>query len=132
MSENCTKLEEFSLYYDGECDLCVKTVSVLSRMDLRKRVRWIAYQTLQEPPAGLAWRDLQRSVYLEGGNGRFHEGFYAFRALCVLLPPLLPFAPALWVPGVAKIGSAVYRLIARNRGKILGGCRLADDQPDDA
>ena len=49
-----------------------------------------------------------------------------------LLPPLLPFAPALWVPGVAKIGSAVYRLIARNRGKILGGCRLADDQPDDA
>ena len=132
MSVNCTKYERLRLYYDGECNLCVKTVSVLSRMDLRKRVRWIAYQTLQEPPAGLEWRDLERSVYLEGDDGRLHEGFYAFRALSMLLPPLLPIAPALWVPGVAKIGSAVYRLIARNRAKILGGCRLADNRPDDA
>ncbi len=127
-----TRCEGFRLYYDGECNLCVKTVSVLSWMDLRKRVRWIAYQTLQEPPAGLAWRDLERSVYWESGDGRLHEGFYAFRALSMLLPPLFPIAPALWVPGVGKIGSAAYRLIARNRAKILGGCRPADNHPDDA
>ena len=132
MSENCKKLEEVRLYYDGECNLCVKTVFVLSRMDLRKRVRWIAYQSLQEPPARLSWQDLERSVYLESGEGRLHEGFYAFRMLTVLLTPLLLIAPALWFPGAGKLGSAVYRLIARNRAKILGGCRLADNQPDAA
>ncbi len=131
MSVNCTKRERFRLYYDGECKLCVKTASVLSRMDLRKRVRWVAYQTLQQPPAGLGWQDLERSVYLESVDGLLHEGFYAFRALSKLLPPLLPFAPVLWVPGVGRIGSAVYRLIARNRARILGGCRLADNHSDD-
>ena len=131
MSVNCARREAFRLYYDGECNLCVKTVSVLSRMDLRKRVRWIAYQTFQEPPAGLAWEDLERSVYLESADGRLHEGFYAFRALAMLLPPLLPIVPALWVPGVGKIGSAVYRLIARNRAKIPRGRRLTDKPPDD-
>ena len=131
MTEESKKHEKFRLYYDGECNLCVKTVSVLSRLDLRKRVRWTAYQTLQKPPAGLQWRDLERSVYLEGGNGRLYEGFYAFRALSTLLPPLLPIAPFLWLPGVGKIGSAVYRVIARNRAKILGGCRPADSRPDD-
>ena len=132
MTEDRKKRDRFSLYYDGECNLCVKTVSVLSGLDLRKRVRWIAYQTLREPPAGLGWLDLERSVYLEGDDGCLHEGFYAFRALTTLLPPLLPIAPALWLPGVARLGSAVYRLIARNRSKILGGCRLADNRPDDA
>ena len=132
MSVKCKNLDVFRLYYDGECNLCVKTVSVLSWMDLRKRVQWIAFQALPEPPAGLGWRDLERSVYLEGPEGRLHEGFYAFRALSMSLPPLFPIAPALWVPGVGKIGSAVYRLIARNRSKIFGGCRLAENRPDDA
>ena len=132
MSMHCAERQGPRLYYDGECNLCVKTVSFLSVMDLRRRVRWIAYQTLPEPPVGLSWKDLDRSVYLEGGDGRLHEGFYAFRALAMLLIPLYPVAPALWLPGVGKLGSAVYRLIARNRARMLGGCRQADRPPDDA
>ena len=122
------------LYYDGECGFCTLSVRMLALADFFRVVAWTAYQELQEPPPGLAWQDLDEAAYLEvrrGGAGddfaegrRLHRGFYAFRMLTLRLPPLLPLAPLLWLPGVNRLGERAYAWIAANRYRISRRCRL--------
>ena len=109
-------------YYDGECGLCTGVVRWLSRMDPFNHVAWVPCQTLEQPPRGLSWDELDGAAYLETGQGRLHEGFYGFRMLALRLAPLLPLAPILWFPGVDRLGVKVYRWVARNRYR-LSRCR---------
>jgi predicted DCC family thiol-disulfide oxidoreductase YuxK len=110
-------------YYDGECGFCTSAVRLLSKGDLFTRISWIPYQSLERPPQGLSWDDLDHSAYLVTGNERLHEGFYAFRLLTLELWPLMPLIPILWLPGVNMLGVPLYRWIARNRYRI-SRCRI--------
>lgn len=102
-------------YYDGDCVFCTRLVRALIRIDFFKRIRWLPYQTLKEPPGGLSWSDLESAAYLDTGQRRLHQGFYGIRMLTLRLLPLLPLAPILWFPGVNLVGVAAYRWVARNR-----------------
>ncbi len=102
-------------YYDGNCGFCTRVVRGLSRIDFFRQVQWIPFQSLEEPPQGLSWEDLDRASYLDTGRGGLHEGFYSFRMLTLRLLPLVPLAPVFWFPGMNLLGAAVYRWIARNR-----------------
>ena len=53
-----------TMLYDGDCGFCRATRSCLAALDVTRRVRWRTYQSLAEPPAGLAWDDLERAAYL--------------------------------------------------------------------
>ena len=110
-------------YYDGNCGFCTRVVRGLSRIDFFRQVQWIPFQSLEEPPQGLSWEDLDRSAYLDTGRGGLHEGFYSFRMLTLRLLPLVPLAPVFWLPGMNLLGTAVYRWIARNRYRI-SRCRI--------
>ena len=122
------------LYYDGECGFCTLSVRMLALADFFRVVAWTAYQELAEPPRGLTWQDLDEAAYLEVGRGetgdnfaegrRLHRGFYAFRMLALRLPPLMPLAPLLWLPGVNRLGERAYAWIAANRYRISRRCRL--------
>ena len=108
-------------YYDADCRFCTRLVRWLSRADVFQRVIWTPYQSLETPPAGISWEDLERSVYLVNGRrGRHYEGFYAIRMLTVRLPLLAPLAPIFWIPAMGVLGAAVYRWVARNRYRIFG------------
>ena len=48
-------------------------------------------------------------------DGQVYRGFFAFRELARILPPLWPFVPLLYLPFAATIGPRVYRLVARHR-----------------
>ncbi len=84
---------------------------------------WTPFQSLEQPPPGLSWDDLDRAAYLDTGRGRLHRGYYAFRMLTLRLLPLLPLAPIFWFPGVVPAGVAAYGWIARNRYRI-SRCRI--------
>ena len=86
--------------------------------DIFQRVQWVPFQSLEEPPRGLSWEDLNRAAYLDSGQGVLHEGFYGIRMLTLRLFPLLPLAPVFWFPGMNSLGTAVYRWIATNRYRI--------------
>ena len=111
-------------YYDGDCGFCVRVVKVLSRIDVFRQVKWIPFQSLKEPPAGLSWTDLDHASYLDTRRGKLHEGFYSFRMLTLRLLPLIPLAPVLWFPGMNLFGAPAYRWIARNRYRI-SRCRIS-------
>ena len=116
-------------YYDGNCGFCSGIVRGLSRLDVFGRVVWIPYQSLEEPPVGLSWEDLDAAVYLKRGQGRFYRGFYAFRMLSAGIMPLAPLLPLLWLPGVRFLGEALYARIAKNRCHRFGGS-LPETSPD--
>ena len=123
MGKDAQHDDRWAFYYDGDCGLCAWVVRWLSRADLFKRIAWVPYQTLEQPPHGLSWNDLDRAAYLDTGRGRLHEGFYGFRMLALRIAPLLPLAPILWFPGVSRLGVPVYRWVARNRYR-LSRCRI--------
>ncbi len=112
----------WDVYYDGDCGFCDRVKRWLSRIDFFDGVQWTSYQALERPPLGLSWDDLERAVYLDTGQGRLHEGIYAFRMLTLKLLPLIPLVPIMWFPGMNLVGEAVYGLFARNRYR-LSGCR---------
>ena len=110
-------------YYDAGCDLCTRMMWWASRIDFFHQITWTPYQTLEMPPHGLSWEDLDHAAYLYTGQGRLHKGFYAIRMLALRLLPFIPLAPILWFPGVNLAGVPVYRWVARNRYRI-SGCRI--------
>lgn len=109
------------VYYDADCRFCASLARWLSKADVLHQITWAPYQSLDRPPSGLSWEDLERSAYLvDESNDRRWEGFHAFRMLTVRLPLLFPLALFFWFPGASVIGAAVYRRVARNRDRIFG------------
>ncbi|MSQ06722.1 MAG: DUF393 domain-containing protein [Dehalococcoidia bacterium] len=107
------------LYYDGDCGFCTWVARWLSRLDWLRQITWTPYQSLEQPPEGLSWADLDQAAYLQHTRQhRLYRGFYAFRRLTVLLPPLLPVAPLVWLPGVDLAGLVLYRWVAAHRRRI--------------
>ena len=109
-----------TVLYDGTCPLCRGAVKWMSRADWLGRVDWVPGQELAVLPDGVTRSDLDAAMYLQDGRGRLHGGFFAVRRLSLLLPPLLPIAPFLWLPGARFLGVKVYAFIARNRGCFMG------------
>lgn len=87
----------------------------MSRADVFNKIEWVSSSSLEVLPEGLSWDDLKRAAFLRTGNGRLYEGFYAFRMLSLRIIPLMPLTLVMWLPGAGKVGSAVYRWVARNR-----------------
>jgi predicted DCC family thiol-disulfide oxidoreductase YuxK len=110
---------EWTFLYDGDCGFCTRVVRLMAGLDLRRRVRWTAFQSLETLPGGLTREDLQREAYILRGDV-IEGGFYSFRRLALLLPPLWALTPLLWLPGVNRAGEAAYAWVARNRGRLPG------------
>jgi predicted DCC family thiol-disulfide oxidoreductase YuxK len=108
-----------TFYYDGDCGFCTRTVKALAALDLRRRVRWVAFQSLDEMPGGLSDADLRREAFIQRGE-RLEGGFYSFRRLTLALPPLWPLTTLLWLPGVNRLGEIAYAWVARNRTRLPG------------
>jgi predicted DCC family thiol-disulfide oxidoreductase YuxK len=110
-------------YYDGDCGMCSRLVRRLSKFDSRGSIIWTPYQSLDEPPTGISWEDLDTAAYLISDAGDVCEGFYAIRGMLVRLQGLTTLGKFMHLPGVDLIGRPVYRLIARNR-KRLSTCGM--------
>ena len=66
-------------YYDGDCGMCLRLVRRLERMDSHRRITWTPYQSLDEPPTGITWEEMDQAAYLVSDAGEVREGFYAIR-----------------------------------------------------
>ena len=123
MTRESGRSSRWTLYYDGSCGFCAAARHWLSKLDFFHSIEWTPYQSLEEPPVGLSWDDLDRYAWLDTGQGPLHRGFFAMRRLALRLPPLLPIAPLMWLPGAHLVGEAVYGWVARNRYR-LSSCPM--------
>ena len=105
--------------FDGDCPFCRRAVGVLRRLDRRGRLH---FQNARDegalPPAAAAIpraKRLEEMHLLTPDRRHAPAGFAAFRWMAWRLPPTLPVAPLLYLPGVMWLGNRVYRWVARNR-----------------
>jgi predicted DCC family thiol-disulfide oxidoreductase YuxK len=135
------------LLYDGNCELCRRTMAMVRTLDILGRVEYlnsldrravpivsteaISDQTLRDLKAGDSPRVrpgagaeaipeetlLQDIVALEGA--RMSTGYDAYRRTSLRVPPLWPIVPFLYIPLVRAIGMKVYRHVADSRACML-------------
>lgn len=101
-----------TVYYDGDCGFCKKTVLILKKFFLLPEATLLPAQSDTSVLA-----DMQRHnswVVVNHRSERFFEA-RAFAEVCRASPLLWPFAPLLAWPPVNRWLTRLYRMIARNR-----------------
>lgn len=115
-----------TIFYDGDCGFCFRTVQALKKILFLHPDTRIAVATEDEAAEALMIR--ANSWVVRDNRGQDHFGFRAFAALAQssfvwrFPVPVLLFRP------IAAIGEYVYRLVSHNRPLV---CSPADSGRDD-
>jgi predicted DCC family thiol-disulfide oxidoreductase YuxK len=107
--------------FDGECNLCHRSVQFLLRHDRRKALRFASLQGDygRRLLARLGQANFTPDSFLLQADGRvYRDSGAALRTLRLLGPPWSLLYALLIVP--APLRDAVYRYIARNRYRWFG------------
>lgn len=109
------------ILYDGQCPLCIRSMTVLCYFDWFKRLQYSdlegRWQSLAESHPHIPLEALLDEMHLILPNGAVRKGFFAFRAILRYLPPLWPLLLICYFPGTSKIGPKIYKFIADRRPK---------------
>lgn len=125
--------QKYIVIYDGSCHFCLRCISLLQSLDwLRK----LAYADFRKPSFAKRNREklksLESELWLVSPDKKAYKGFFAFRKMTALLPPLWAFAPLLYLPFADVIGAWAYAFISERRFHISylfhSGCKLCKDK----
>lgn len=113
-----------TVLYDGQCRFCRGQIAILRQLDLGGRLEFVSLHDprVAEEFPGLSQEELLREMVLIDTRGRPWRGAMAVRYLSRKLPALWPLALPLHLPGTLPLWTALYRLVARHRYRIAGGC----------
>ncbi len=121
------------LVYDGQCSFCRAWVRLLAAIDWLGRIRPMDLHTQAVEVAarvpGLTRGQMMEAMRLITPRGEVYAGFLALRRVAGLLPMMWAALPLLYLPGMSRVGPAVYGWIARHRSRSFrcspaGVCRL--------
>ena len=118
-------VNQFEVFFDGDCPLCVKEIRMLRWLD-RKRHR-ILFTDIAAPgfkpeeQTGLDLDALMAEIYGRTPSGELVKGMEVFRQLYSAVGLGFLFAPTGW-PVLRPVFDAAYRLFARNRLRLTGRC----------
>jgi hypothetical protein len=95
-------------------------------LDVRRQLRYVDLehdwaQRAQLAP-GVTMAQARHAMHVVAPDGQVRHGFFAFRALAGVLPPLWPTLALFHMPGAASIGPRLYGRIAGARGRVP--CRV--------
>lgn len=106
----------YRVLYDGNCSFCKWVKGYVERLD---KQGLLYFEKLQEDSGSyFNQTDLLRELHVVSENGRIYRGFSAVRRILRALPIVKWGALVLYLPFIPILGEWLYRLIARNRGKI--------------
>lgn len=116
------------VFYDDRCNLCDRTVKIITFLDIFKRISLKPISINKEglDAHGITLDDALGDLYGVNENKSLVKSGYDFYILLaktlVLLWPLLPF---LYLGKVLRVGPAMYRFIADRRRQLFGVCELS-------
>lgn len=118
-----------TILYDGECSFCTFQMKVITWMDWFHTVSLVplADPRAAEIAPSLTPEELQEAIHCVAADGRIYRGARCIRFAGMRMPPAVPLALFLWIPGVIYVAEIIYRWISRNRHLIgkLFGCKGA-------
>ncbi len=107
------------IFYDGQCPLCLRSMTVLQAFDWFQRLTFSDLETqwprlsVQHPE--IALEACRQDMHVRLSNGSMQKGFFAYRAILKRLPALWPLLAILYLPFASMIGPRVYGRIASRR-----------------
>lgn len=114
---------ELTVYYDGDCPLCNRTVTILHHFDVLKAVSFKNLQQYGENEPALAAYEqklLLLDLYAVDHNAQVFSGVDTYSKILVKMRYLAIFGWLMRFPGVYQIAKAIYRNIADKRERV--GC----------
>ncbi len=77
-----------SVWFDGECPLCVREIALMRRLDKRRRIEFIEIQSAAACPVDRA--ELMQRFHARERGGEVVSGAAAFAAMWRAIPALRP------------------------------------------
>ncbi len=115
--------------YDGKCPMCTFQMQLLTWLDLLHRLELIPYQDQRAETytADIPAAALQASIHCVTATGQTSLCATALRHICMQLPPCIPLALILWIPGIMPLANDIYDGVSRNRMRMsrIFGCTSA-------
>jgi predicted DCC family thiol-disulfide oxidoreductase YuxK len=114
------------VFYDGDCPLCRREISLLRRWDRRQRIRFTDFASADFDAAaqGTSYEQLMQEIHGRLPDGSWIRGVEVFRRLYTAVGCGWLVAVTRW-PGVAQGLDLAYRVFARNRLRWTGRCEAA-------
>ena len=114
--------QSYLLVFDGECDMCRRSVDWIRRRDAHGVIEALPYQdpSVVEQFPEIPRRAFERAIQLVRPEGARLEGARAVEEILRLIPRTRPMAPFFRVPGVRWLAQRIYQIVARNRRRF--GC----------
>jgi predicted DCC family thiol-disulfide oxidoreductase YuxK len=121
----------YSVFFDGSCGLCQRTMAVVHRLDVLKKVD--VFNVMED------WAEVEKRfryldqveclhvMHVVSPKSKTYTGFYAYRSLAHALPLCWLILPLLYLPGVASVGSKIYGRVADTH--IRKSCHLPSASP---
>jgi len=123
LSKCCVFTEpKLSVYYDGDCPLCNRTVTILHHFDVLKAVEFRDLQSYGENEPALAQykqEELLLDLYAVDKQGRVYSGVDTYSQILLKMRYLAVFGGLLRVPGIYQVAKLIYRNIADKRERIV-------------
>ncbi len=117
---------DIEVFFDGDCPLCRREISLLRRWDRRHRIRFtdLAAMDFDSTRLDIPFERLVAEIHARLPDGRWLRGVEVFRRLYSAVGWRCLVAVTRW-PGVAQLLEAGYHVFARNRLKWTGRCTAA-------
>ena len=111
------------VFYDGDCPLCMREITMLQKMDRHGRIRFsnIADPTFDPASVALDHAALMAKIHGRLPSGEMIEGVEVFRQLYAAVG-FGPVVALTRIPGVSHALDASYRWFAKNRLRLTGRC----------
>jgi predicted DCC family thiol-disulfide oxidoreductase YuxK len=109
-------IRRWTVIYDGLCPVCIRSMTVLDFLDLRRVLDYVDLNRggdPRRPAAPSAALATGHAIHVVGPDGTVYRGHFALRALGRALPPLWPVVPFLLLPFADRVGAALYDLMVR-------------------
>lgn len=115
MSAN-TDTNHITVWYDGDCPLCIREIALMKRLDKREAIDFVNLASTETTCP------LDRSLMLERfhakENGQVLSGAAAFAAMWRAIPVLRPLGILARLPWVLSLLEFIYRIFLRFRPRL--------------
>jgi predicted DCC family thiol-disulfide oxidoreductase YuxK len=118
------------VFFDAECDFCVRGATRWGGWFERRGFRWLPLQTPGTAKRlGVAETALREEMHLLLADGQLAHGVEAWVILFRAVWWLWPLGFLLRRPGIHWLGDCTYRWVARNRNCFAGRCENRRPKP---
>ena len=108
-----TAASSVTVWYDGECPLCLREISLMRRLDRRDAIDFVAIQSASDCPLDRA--TLMKRFHARETGGPIVSGAAAFAAMWRAIPVLRPLGLVARIPPVLWVLERLYRGFLRVR-----------------